>query len=366
MLVNINLFRLTLHCSIVVIFAVVMPVMAVLYANQTPSGLLPAIPALGHAKIFSEMLIRWVLLSSILIPVYFFNAYYLLPKFLTNRRYVVYFLSIIVCFSLVVSVSKIVEYLLIKELMLSESLPYPPLVFPMTLLLGIGTSLEMVLQWENQKRKQESIEKEKISAELSFLKSQINPHFLFNTLNNIYSLAERNSNKTGQSILLLSNLMRYILYDTSDGKILLSNEIRHLEEYITLQRMRIADVTNVSIDFINEIRSDKVLIEPLIFIPFVENAFKHGISYANPSFIYIKLSIENDFLIFKVSNSKKNSNGRPLNQAKDQGVGIINTQRRLALLYPERHELKIRDEADSYFVDLTISLKSEKESVQRK
>lgn len=358
MLARINFFRLILHSSIVLIFAAVMPIMAVFYANPTPGPPLPSVTTtLGE----TEMLIRWAVFSSTLILFYFLNTYFLLPKYLVARRYLVYFLFIAACFLIIISISKSAEFLLIQTHKVSGSLPYPLLVLPMTLLLGIGTSLEMVLQWEKQKRKQETIEKEKISAELSFLKSQINPHFLFNTLNNIYSLAERNSSKTGRSILLLSNLMRYILYDTSDGKIFLSNEIKHIEEFIALQRMRIAEVTSVSIDFNNKVGSDKVLIEPLIFIPFVENAFKHGISYTHKSFVKIELSLENNFLIFKIFNSKKQSNGRMAAQGNGQGVGIINTRRRLELLYPDRHELKIDDEKDRYSVYLALRLQPEKD-----
>jgi LytS/YehU family sensor histidine kinase len=234
--------------------------------------------------------------------------------------------------------------------------PPPPFILPLALLLGIGTSLEMVLQWESQKHKQESVEKEKIAAELSFLKSQINPHFLFNTLNNIYSLAERNSNQTGHSILLLSNLMRYILYDTSEGKILLSNEVKHLEEYIALQRLRIAEVSTVSIEFINEVKSGNFLIEPLLFIPFVENAFKHGVSYTHASFIKIEMATRNNFLIFKVLNSKKSQQPISHSKEKEKGVGIVNTMRRLEILYPNLHELIIENERDYYSICLTINI----------
>jgi two-component system, LytTR family, sensor kinase len=350
---SINLYRLVLHCSIVLIFTVALPLTAFLYAKDHP----PHFP-FPHTTRNNAMLLQWLLLSLALIPFYFINTYILLPKYLVSRKYLMYVLLILGTFIIALTVSKGAEYLFFQTDKLYGARPYPTIILPMTLLLGIGTSFEMVLQWEKQKRKQETIEKEKASAELSFLKSQINPHFLFNTLNNIYSLAERNSTKTGQSILLLSNLMRYILYDTKQGKILLVNEIKHLEEYIALQRLRIVEVNTVSIQFNNSINTDKILIEPLILIPFVENAFKHGISYAAKSFIAIDLKIEHDYLIFKVHNSKKSSNGKSSPESMHQGVGMVNTQRRLELLYPDRHTLTIKNDHDYYSACLHIKLQN--------
>lgn len=354
---NIKLVRLLLHCSIVLIFALILPAWALVFANMEmpmrpspPPGFMPRSP--------DEMVIKWLTLGVTLIPIYFFNVYFLLPRFLIARKYLIYFITILLCSVLVLEGAKWLETLLMEAWQIPFGMGPPPprLILPMTLLLGIGTSLEMVLQWEAQKRIQETVVKEKIAAELSFLKSQINPHFLFNTLNNIYSLAERNSNQTGQSILLLSNLMRYILYDTAEGKILLSDEVKHLEEYIALQRIRIAEVNTVSVEFINDVSSGKVLIEPLILIPFVENAFKHGLSYAQPSFIRIEIATRNNFLIFKVFNSKRSLAKSQLGKENEKGVGIANATRRLEILYPELHELKIEDEKDYYAISLTIIL----------
>jgi two-component system, LytTR family, sensor kinase len=348
-----NFVRLVLHCSIVLIFAVFLPLVAISNINQVATDSFPLPPQLRLDEL--AILKRWAVLCSALIPFYFFNTYFLLPKYLVIRKYLLYSIMVILCFILILCLSKSLEYILNPGEKSSISFVDPPLFLPMILLLGVGTSLEMVIQWENQKSNQEKIEREKVTAELSFLKSQVNPHFLFNTLNNIYSLAEQKSDKTGKSILLLASLMRYMLYDTSDGKILLSSEIKHIEEYIELQRMRIAAVKTVSVDFKNNVQAERVLIEPLIFVPFIENAFKHGISYVHNSFVKIQLSVENDVLYFNVLNSKKYS-GNLYVEDQGKGVGIANVQRRLELLYPHRHKLEINDGGDSYAVSLIIKL----------
>lgn len=353
MIRSINFYRLALHCLVVLVFLVVLPL------NRPPEPPLNSFPHIEE----SERFLRWIILSATLIPFYFINVYFLLPHYLMNRKYFLYVAVLSACFLVLTGFSKLADYLLFEGTQVSKfvpiSMPVLPMLFRMFMLVGIGTSFEMILQWEKQKRMQESIEKEKTSAELSFLKSQINPHFLFNTLNNIYSLAERNSNKTGQSILLLSNLMRYVLYDTKHGKILLSKEIKHMDEYIALNRLRIVESENVSINFTNKVKVDGILIEPLIFIPFIENAFKHGISYASNSFISIELSIQDDdCLELKVTNSKKFAELNSIDQSH-QGIGIANTQRRLELLYPGRYDLIISDERDSYFVKLSIKLQPE-------
>lgn len=354
-ILNINQMRLLLHSGIVLIFAIILPAWAILFAHPD-SSMFPKPPEFMQVT-SSEMVIRLFTFATALIPVYFFNVYFLLPRFLITRKYLIYFIIILMSAVLVIELGRGLQQMLMEMLQLPKMMrPPPPFILPLALLLGIGTSLEMVLQWESQKRKQETVEKEKIAAELSFLKSQINPHFLFNTLNNIYSLAERNSNQTGHSILLLSNLMRYVLYDTSEGKILLSKEVKHLEDYIALQRLRIAEVDTVSIEFINEVGSGNVLIEPLIFIPFVENAFKHGVSYTHASFIKIEMATKNNFLIFKVLNSKKSQPQTSHHKEKEKGVGIANTMRRLEILYPNLHELKIENEREYYSICLTIRL----------
>jgi LytS/YehU family sensor histidine kinase len=222
--------------------------------------------------------------------------------------------------------------------------------------LAVGTSFEMIVNWEMLRRERSQIEKEKMSSELSFLRSQMNPHFLFNTLNNIYSLAEKKSDKTGEAVLMISALLRYILYDSSGGKISLAKEIECLENYIAIQRLRISSKESVTIQFnVTGNRSD-VLVEPLILLPFVENAFKHGVSYSQKCNVLIEIGLENSTLKLHVYNTKKFNSQHRDTLEKDFGIGLNNVKKRLALLYPEHHELLI-EETDEYFeVQLKILL----------
>ncbi len=230
-------------------------------------------------------------------------------------------------------------------------------IFPVILLFALGTSFEMILTWDSQGRKEAVIEKEKISAELSFLKTQVNPHFLFNSLNNIYSLSEKKSERAGQAVLLLSNIMRYVLYDTNHGKMHLEKEIIHMEDYIAMQRLRLSEKENITIQFTYSGDIKHVLIEPLLLIPFVENAFKHGISYDEPTKIIIELSVSKTAMGFRVLNTKKRSKENSMADPNTYGgIGIQNTKRRLELMYGKRFELTTEDREDLYVTNLVIQL----------
>ncbi len=298
---------------------------------------------------------RWLLFTLAVIPFYFFNVFLLVPKLLLPRKYGQYALSVILSISVIVVIIYAFSQLLMNPLDgVGRTLGS---ILPMLMLLGIGTSFEMILNWEKQRRKQETIEKEKMEAELAFLKSQIDPHFLFNSLNNIYSLAELQSENTGQSILLLANLMRYMLYETNSGKIQLTKEVQHIEDYIALQKLRIHLNEDVDIDFRQQGDLAGIYIEPLLLIPFIENAFKHGISYNQRSFIQLELSVENNNMILKILNSKRKSAQKNENAISHSGIGIANTKRRLELLYPNQHTLDITDDNEYYLTFLQLDLK---------
>lgn len=200
-----------------------------------------------------------------------------------------------------------------------------------------------------QEREKRMLENEKLTAELSFLKSQINPHFLFNSLNNIYSLTYHKSDKAPEAILKLSGIMRYMLQESEDDKVQLKDEIAYLENYISLQQLRFKKT--LAIDYKVNIESLELRIMPLLLISFLENAFKHGVVTNKDYPIRILIEVENKRLHFKVSNFKNNSN-------KDQGsgIGLENLKRRLELGYPDRYTLMIDDKELFYSSELFIYL----------
>lgn len=220
-----------------------------------------------------------------------------------------------------------------------------------------GISVAYVLGknwWANEQRRQQ-LEKEKLRTELDFLKSQINPHFLFNSLNNLYALAGRYHNdELAGGIAELSNLMRYMLYDAKADSINLEREVAHLRSVIEIQQLRFSEDDDfaVSLHVDGDIVGKKVA--PLLLIPFVENAFKHGVDLRKHSFIRIELQVEGDRLHFQVTNTNFYQNID--SQHQHSGIGLENVRRRLELLYPEKHTLVIQEEKDLFKIDLTLVL----------
>ncbi|SDE38221.1 sensor histidine kinase [Pedobacter soli] len=192
------------------------------------------------------------------------------------------------------------------------------------------------------------LKEEVVKAELSFLKSQINPHFLYNTLNYVYSLAIPVSDKLANAVLRLSDLMRYTLNDSPDGKVSLDKEVGYLESYVELFKMRFEP--NFFVSFTSEGVSDQK-IASLILIPFVENAFKHGVVNDEKQPVRIKLKVQQKRLSFEVSNKISHAQ-----KDHSSGVGMVNVHRRLDLIYPDQHELLISNNGNTYKSTLILNL----------
>lgn len=208
--------------------------------------------------------------------------------------------------------------------------------------------------WFRSRESQQEMERAKLSAELQALKHQINPHFLFNVLNGLYGLAFKHDDEpTAEGIAKLSQLMRYMLYDSNSSRVPLQREIAYLEDYIDLQRLRLSD--QVQIDLVVHGQVSGKEIAPMILIPFVENAFKHGISTVHPTTIRIELALAEQVLRLRVRNPIHPSHpGRDSQVAG--GIGLPNVRQRLAILYPKAHQLDIFEANGIYEVNLTIAL----------
>jgi two-component sensor histidine kinase len=215
----------------------------------------------------------------------------------------------------------------------------------------LSLGLRAMEQVGESERKQKELEKEKLNSELAFLKNQISPHFFFNTLNNIYSLVEINTTDAQHAILKLSKLMRYLLYESENGETRLSDEVSFMNNYIDLMQLRVSQKVEVKADF-EDVKSN-FTIPPLLFIPFVENAFKHGISYREESFIHVSMRYEDDKLFFSCINSLHQNTAQDFNKAYS-GIGLENVTKRLHLIYPDNHTLKIDQEDGKFIVDLCI------------
>ncbi len=213
----------------------------------------------------------------------------------------------------------------------------------------LSTVYKFTVDWFFNENEKSELEKQKLTAELAFLKSQINPHFLFNSLNNIYSLAYRKSDATPNAILKLSEIMRYMLYESNESRVLLSKEIVYLKSYIELQKLRFKGDGYVVLEVEGEI--DDLRILPLVLISFVENAFKHGLATEENDPIQINISVFEHNLIFTVKNLKSDAN-------KDEtgGIGLANVKRRLDLVYPDCYKLSVENQERHYLSELYLNL----------
>ncbi|MCU7548809.1 histidine kinase [Chitinophagaceae bacterium LB-8] len=219
-------------------------------------------------------------------------------------------------------------------------------------IIVLAFAYRLALSWYQQEKIRKELENQKLRAELSYLKMQVNPHFLFNALNNIYSLAiTEESPKTGDSIMKLANLMRYVLYEKEDNenKVRLDNEIKHINDYIDLEKLRHEE--DIYLNFsIEGITYDK-RIAPLLLFPLIENAFKHGILTDPKKPVQIEMKVNDQYMDFYILNFKNN-----YLKDKDGGIGIPNVRKRLDLLYKNSYKLDIKETEDQFFVNLHLPL----------
>lgn len=206
--------------------------------------------------------------------------------------------------------------------------------------------------FRNERQRRQFIETQ-LTTELNFLHAQINPHFLFNTLNNLFSMAQRDrNNELATSISMLSGLMRYMLYESKANRVSLLSEINHLKDFIGLARMRFS-LDELEVNLVVEGESEKFTIAPMVLLTFVENAFKHGVRIEEKSTINLFIKAENNQILFRCLNLK---NQERKFSSESSGIGLENVKRRLLLLYPEKHNLEIIDNSHSFEVKLNLQL----------
>ncbi|HEY8401906.1 MAG TPA: histidine kinase [Cytophagaceae bacterium] len=320
-------------------------------------------PLLGRVDPDTNFLIRSLFNLSLLAAVFYLNSYLLIPRLLLKNKVRSYLFWVIVLVAAVL----LIHFGYNQMVGVGASFPkatakvyksfrYGPVgrlmphFFSVLFMLAVSTSVRLISEYLRKENEQKERDNEKLNSELGFLRSQINPHFLFNTLNNIYGLAATGSKDTEKAILKLSDLMRYMLEDALVEKVPLAKEIDYLKNFIELQKLRIAQTVEVQFTITGE--AGNQMIEPMLLIPFIENAFKHGISYRVKSYIYIDLIIEEHKLSLKVENSLA---PEPAERDSVSGIGLQNVYRRLDLLYPDKYLLNI-SKGESYIVNLEIQL----------
>lgn len=226
--------------------------------------------------------------------------------------------------------------------------------FIVTLMIGANLGVKYYFQSEEEKKHLAKLREQSLEQELDYLRYQINPHFIMNTLNNIHALVDIDPEQAKDSIVDMSRMMRYLLYESDKHYVSLNKAITFLKQYLNLMKLRYTDMVNINLD-VPESCPDNIVLVPLVFIPFVENAFKHGVSYEKPSTIDIDIEKKGDRLLFHCRNTKNNV------KHEYGGVGLSNVTKRLELIYGNDYSLDINDNEDTYDVLLNLPVKSPEE-----
>jgi len=280
-------------------------------------------------------------------PVYI--HFYFFERYFSRKRYTIYIallITIIVVFGLL-------NYQFFSHVFDDKNGPFT-FMLNVSFLIIITTALKFVKHGIHQRLMMQEIKAKQLQTELDLLKTQIHPHFLFNTLNNLYGLARRKDTSAAEGISQLSHLMRYMIVDSRVDRIDLEKEVQQIQRLIDLQKLRFTEEDTVDIQFRIEGDVTHVQIPPMLLIPFVENAFKHGISLREPSFIHIHLRAGKNEVAFSVKNS--NHDGHKTDESSHPGLGLRNVRRRLELLYPDAHHLTVRNTRRVYEINLTLRM----------
>jgi two-component system LytT family sensor kinase len=317
-----------------------------------------------------QLWIKQAIILGMLVAAYYINSQVLMPRFLLKNHNTYYFLAVILIIAAFLTLDSYSDkWLNLHALMDAAFHRRGPHHTPrnndmshfdiisliiIALVLGISTSVTAIQKWQSDKQLNLALQQEKTSSELSFLKAQINPHFFFNTLNNIYALTYADAETSRKAIHQLSRMMRYLLYDTPQAHPLLSQEVTFIKDYISLMQLRLTNA--VKIEFNAPAQLADLPVASMIFLPFVENAFKHGISASEPSYIAINISQIDKMLYLSVTNSIIKNPSPVVDEYG--GIGLNNTRRRLDLLYPGKYKLVINEPAiaNEYSVHLTLNL----------
>lgn len=308
-----------------------------------------------YSSHWKALLVTLIKVCELALMIYITN-YVLIPQLLYKKKYVLF----LVVFILMIFTSSIIKMNILGRLIHNPALINWTVHFkssiynnilPHFFLVIAGAAIKLLVDYGSLQKRMAETAKEKAEAELNFLKSQINPHFVFNSLNSVYFLINKENTAARETLHKFSEMLRYQLYEVKDDRIPIEKEIHYLKDYMDLQQLRKDEKYNVQFHCAPDVKEFSV--EPLLLIPFVENAFKHISHHANGNnFVKVDLLRVNKHFIFSVINSKED---QPVTD-KSGGIGLNNVKRRLELLYPDKHELKIDDTDGIYSVQLNLEL----------
>ncbi|WP_316634204.1 sensor histidine kinase [uncultured Flavobacterium sp.] len=311
------------------------------------------------------------------IILFYLNYFYLVPALLLQKKYWLYFVFVLVLIAvfMIIRINYFIpefRHLRTSNIMPPRAMPIDPNTFPKgkqirfemrqplffkvgpslfyILIITISAAIRTLTEFYNNQQNKLIAETHRTNTELIYLRKQTNPHFLFNSLNSIYSLAHKKSDLVPDAIVTLSELMRYMLYETDNKTVALEKEINYIQNYIELQKLRLNNIEDIVINVHGDTKNK--FIEPLLLISFVENAFKYGTDYKGAAHVKIKIIILENSLDFWIENTIENY----IKDPENSGIGLVNIQNRLDLLYPDAHELTITQDNQYYRVHLNLKL----------
>jgi two-component system LytT family sensor kinase len=322
--------------------------------------------------ITTDFYVQWI--TGIII--FYFNYLYLVPILLLKKEYWSYLVILLVLIAIFMTIRHLFFIPALHEMippneihprkifdsagreilnnkMFRKEQPLLMKVIPSLFyifIITISTIIRTLSEFYNDQQNKLIAESQRTSTELNYLRKQTNPHFLFNALNSIYSLAHKKSDLVPDAIVTLSEMMRYMLYETDNKSVLLEKEINYIKNYIDLQKLRLNNIENITINIHGDTKNK--FIEPLLLISFIENAFKYGTDYKGAAFVKIKITIEDNILDFWVENKIENK----IKDPENSGIGLTNIKSRLQLLYPNAHKLTLTETNGNYIVHLNLKL----------
>lgn len=349
-----------------------------------------SVPFFQHRSLntvdWQNVTMDWIKMASFCI-IFILNGYILVPKLLFRKKYFPYIGITLLTLLLIVGLSISLQlYLTPTEPISMPKMELGPGMPPMELgskmpapmgyrapepteqksifmtftdnliiaflVVAAGTTIKLLSQWLNEEGRRKDVEKEQLKTEIALLRHQVSPHFFMNTLNNIHALIDINTETAKDAVIRLSTLMRYLLYDTAQGHTSLKKEMEFIESYITLMQLRYSKKVKISLDIPQQIPDIKI--PPMLFISFVENAFKHGVSYQADSFVDFKLEIADYQLNCFIKNSK-HKNKEKFDKSYS-GIGLVNIRKSLELLFNKNYSLNIQETDKEFEVRLSIPI----------
>jgi two-component system, LytTR family, sensor kinase len=306
---------------------------------------------------FFEILLNEFINVIFYIILIYVNLYYLIPRFLTEKLFWLYGILLLALVVIVTPAKIVIFYIRFynsPDIQTSLLIEQQWLFIFNFIIVGGSTIFKIISDWAKHQRERKELERQTMQSELNFLRSQINPHFLFNTLNSLYALTLKKSDKAPETVLKLSEIMRYMLYECNERRVPLEKEITYMKNYLELEKLRHGDGVNIEFNIFGEVNNK--VIAPLLLIPFLENAFKHGVkNQIKKGYVKINMTLDNQYLLFDISNSKPTGVVRKSSD-RSGGIGLVNVQRRLNLLYPRKYDLEITNSIEEYKVFLKLVL----------